>query len=91
MKNHYNFKRDDKNAYDDTTEQNFLTGFDNYEEVRELFKAVLTIKEMAVVYLVHCRFSYAKIAKTLKISEDYCRKLYNRAENKLKEALGIGM
>ena len=63
----------------------------NYEEVRELFKAVLTIKEMAVVYLVHCRFSYAKIAKTLKISEDYCRKLYNRAENKLKEALGIGM
>jgi len=61
----------------------------SYEEVRELFKSVLNIKEMAIVYLVHCCFSYAKIAKTLKISEDYCRKLYNRAENKLTEALGV--
>ena len=48
----------------------------SYEEIRELFKAVLNIREMAVVYLIHCGFSYAKIAKTLKISEDYCRKLY---------------
>ena len=61
----------------------------SYEEIRELFKSCLTIKEIAVIYLVHCCFGYNKIAKTLKISEDYCRKLYNRAENKLREALKI--
>ena len=32
---------------------------------------------------------YAKIAEALKISVDYCRKIYNQAENKLTEALGI--
>jgi len=63
----------------------------SYEEIRELFKSVLNIREMAVIYLIHCGFSYVQIAKTLKISEDYCRKLYNRAENKLTEALGIGV
>ena len=61
----------------------------SYEEIRELFRAVLTIREIAVVYLVHCQFSYVKIAKAMKISEDYCRKLYNKAENKLKKALGL--
>ena len=63
----------------------------SYEEIRELFKSVLNIREMAVIYLIHCGFSYVQIAKTLKISEDYCRKLYNRAENKLTGALGIGV
>ena len=63
----------------------------SYEEIRGLFKSVLNIREMAVIYLIHCGFSYVQIAKTLKISEDYCRKLYNRAENKLKEALGVGV
>jgi len=61
----------------------------SYEEVRELFLSVLNIREMAVVYLVHSGFDYSKIAKTLKISVDYCRKLYNRAENKLTNALGL--
>jgi DNA-directed RNA polymerase specialized sigma24 family protein len=61
----------------------------SYEEIRELFKSVLNITEMAVVYLVHCEFEYEKIAKTLKISDDYCRKLYNQAENKLKKALAL--
>ena len=72
--------------------EELLTTLDkySYEEIRELFKSCLNIKEMAVVYLVHCCISYAKIAKTLKISEDYCRKLYNRAENKIRKALGMG-
>lgn len=69
--------------------ENLLVTLDSYsyEEIRELFKSVLTIREMAVVYLVHCFFSYARIAKTLKISEDYCRKIYNTAENKLTKAV----
>ena len=66
-----------------------LDGY-SYEEIRELFRSVLNIREMAVVYLVHSRFSYIKIAKTLKISADYCRKIYNQAEHKLTEALGLG-
>ena len=50
--------------------ENLLTTLDkySYEEIRELFKSCLNIKEMAVVYLIHCGFSYAKIAKALKIS-----------------------
>lgn len=70
---------------------NLLTTLDgySYEEVRELFKSALNIREMAVVYLVHCGFSYVKIAKTMKISADYCRKVYNQAENKLRDALGL--
>jgi len=69
-----------------------LTTLDKYpyEDIRELFKSCLNIREMAVVHLIHCQFSYAKIAKTLKISEDYCRKLYNQAEKKLRGAVGLG-
>ena len=61
----------------------------SYEEVRELFRSELDIREMAVVYLVHSGFDSVKIAKTLKISVEYCRKIYNQAENKLKKALGL--
>lgn len=72
--------------------ENLLITLDkySYEEIRELFRSALDIREMAVVYLVHSKFDYAKIAKTLKISVDYCRKIYNQAENKLTEALGQG-
>ena len=71
--------------------ENLLATLDKYSyvEVRELFKSALDIREMAVVYLVHTGFAYAKIAKTLKISEDYCRKIYNQAESKIKIALGL--
>lgn len=70
---------------------NLLTTLDeySYEDVRELFKSALDIREMAVVYLVHSGFKYDKIARTLKISVDYCRKIYNQAENKLKSVLGL--
>ncbi len=61
----------------------------SYVEVRELFMSALDIREMAVVYLVHSGFNYDKIARTLKISVDYCRKIYNQAENKLRDALGL--
>ena len=71
---------------------NLLTTLDGYlyEEVRELFKSTLDIREMAIVYLVHSGFKYDKIARTLKISVDYCRKVYNQAESKLRDALGLG-
>ncbi len=61
----------------------------SYAEVRELFMSALNIREMVVVYLVHCRFSYTKIAEILKISVDYCRKIYNQAEHKLTETLDL--
>ena len=71
--------------------ESLLTTLDeySYQEVRELFVSTLNIREMTVIYLVHCGFDYTKIAKTLKISVDYCRKIYNHAENKLTEALGL--
>ena len=74
-----------------TKNENLLVTLDeiSYGEVRELFRSVLDIRQMAVVYLVHSGFDYVKIAKTLKISEDYCRKIYNQAENKLTEAIGL--
>ena len=70
---------------------NLLTILDQYtyEEVREVFRSALDIREMAIVYLVHSGFSYLTISKALKISAEYCRKIYNRAENKLKKALGL--
>ena len=72
--------------------ENLLVTLDqySYEEVRELFRSALDIREMAVVYLVHSGFDYLSIAQTLKISEDYCRKIYNQAKNKLKKAVGLG-
>jgi len=71
--------------------ESLLTTLDkySYEEVRELFVSKLNIREITVIYLVHCDIDYAKIAKILKISVDYCRKIYNQAENKLTEALGL--
>jgi DNA-directed RNA polymerase specialized sigma24 family protein len=73
-------------------DEHILTILDKYPyvEVRELFKSALDIREMAIVYLFHSDFDYIQIAKTLKISEDYCRKIYNQAEGKLKNALGFG-
>ena len=59
----------------------------SYMEVRELFREVLDIREMAVIFLVHVGFNYCKIGETLKISADYCRKLYNQAEKKIRKAL----
>ena len=61
----------------------------SYEEIRELFVSALNIREITVIHLVHCDFDYVKIAQTLKISVDYCRKIYNQAENKLTAALGL--
>ncbi|MCK5607818.1 hypothetical protein KAR91_38410 [Candidatus Pacearchaeota archaeon] len=71
--------------------ENLLTTLDGYSyaEVRELFDSALNIKEMVVVYLVHCGFDYVKIAKTMNISNDYCRKIYNHAENILTETLKL--
>ena len=69
--------------------ENLLVTLDeiSYGEIRELFKSVLDIREMVVVYLVHSGFTYDTIAETLKISADYCRKIYNKAEKKLMSVL----
>ena len=66
-----------------------LTTLDGYSyvEVIELFRLTLDIMEMAIVYLVHSGFDYENIAGTMKISVDYCRKIYKQAENKLIKAL----
>lgn len=58
-----------------------------YRKVKDLFKGTLTIKENKIVHLVHSNYKFSKIAKEEKISEDYVRKIYKRAEHKIRNAL----
>jgi len=63
----------------------------SYIDARELLKEAFdgSIKHDAVFYMVQQKYSYNKIAKLLKVSVDYVRKIWNESENMLSDLLGL--